>query len=75
VVIDLYSRHVVGWSMKPTLAREIVLDALLMAIWRRRPKQEVIIHSDQGSSAPPVYQVTGALAAWPSWPVASVVRQ
>jgi len=49
VVIDLYSRHVVGWSMKPTLAREIVLDALLMAIWRRRPKQEVIIHSDQGS--------------------------
>jgi len=49
VVIDLFSRHVVGWSMKPTLAREIVLDALLMAIWRRRPKQEVIIHSDQGS--------------------------
>ena len=49
VVIDLFSRHVVGWSMKPTLAREIVLDALLMAIWRRRPKQEVIIHSDQGA--------------------------
>jgi putative transposase len=49
VVIDLFSRCVVGWSMKPTLAREIVLDALLMAIWRRRPRREVIIHSDQGS--------------------------
>ncbi len=49
VVIDLYSRRVVGWSMKSTLARELVLDALLMAAWRRKPKQEVIVHSDQGT--------------------------
>jgi putative transposase len=49
VVIDLYSRKVIGWSMKPTLARIIVLDALMMAVWRRRPKQTVIVHSDQGS--------------------------
>lgn len=49
VVIDLYSRKVIGWSMKPSLARSIVLDALMMAVWRRRPKQPVIIHSDQGS--------------------------
>lgn len=49
VVIDLYSRTVVGWSMKPTMATELVLDALTMAVWRRRPKAEVIIHSDQGS--------------------------
>lgn len=49
VVIDLYSRRVVGWSMQPTLARELVVDALLMAVWRRKPKQSVIIHSDQGS--------------------------
>ena len=49
VVIDLYSRSVVGWSMKPTMATEIVLDALLMAVWRRKLKQTVIIHSDQGS--------------------------
>jgi putative transposase len=49
VVIDLYSRSVVGWSMKPTMATEIVLDALTMAVWRRKPKQPVIIHSDQGS--------------------------
>ena len=49
VVIDLYSRKVVGWSMKPRMATELVLDALTMAVWRRRPKAEVIIHSDQGS--------------------------
>ena len=49
VVVDLYSRIVVGWSMKPALMRELVLDAMLMAVWRRRPKQSVIVHSDQGS--------------------------
>ena len=35
--------------MKPTLAKDIVVDAILMAVWRRRPKREIIIHSDQGS--------------------------
>lgn len=49
VVIDLFARKVVGWSMKPTLAKEIVLDALLMAVWRRRPTGPVIVHSDQGT--------------------------
>jgi len=49
VVIDLHSRKVVGWSMKPTLAKEIVLDALINAVWRRKPKQSVVVHSDQGS--------------------------
>jgi putative transposase len=49
VVIDLHSRKVIGWSMKPTLARELVLDALLMATWRRKPTKPVIVHSDQGS--------------------------
>jgi putative transposase len=49
VVIDLFSRIVVGWSMKPSLARDLVLDTLLMAVWRRRPKDKVIVHSDQGS--------------------------
>ena len=34
-VIDLYSRKVIGWSMKSSLSKEIVLDALLMAVWRR----------------------------------------
>jgi putative transposase len=49
VVIDLHSRVVVGWSMKPTLARTVVLDALLMAVWRRKPTDPVVVHSDQGS--------------------------
>lgn len=49
VVVDLYARKVIGWSMKPTMAKELVLDALLMAVWRRRPTQKVIVHSDQGS--------------------------
>jgi putative transposase len=49
VVIDLYSRMVVGWSMKSTMTTELALDALMMACWRRRPKNPVIIHSDQGS--------------------------
>lgn len=49
IVIDLYSRMVVGWSMKSTMTTELVLDALMMACWRRHPKNPVIIHSDQGS--------------------------
>lgn len=48
VVMDLYARQIVGWSMKPTLARELVLDAVFMAVWRRRP-QQTLIHSDQGT--------------------------
>jgi putative transposase len=48
-VVDLYSRMVVGWSMKATLKSHLVLDALLMAVWRRRPTEQVLIHSDQGS--------------------------
>ncbi|HEC6739105.1 TPA: IS3 family transposase [Salmonella enterica subsp. enterica serovar Thompson] len=49
VVIDLFARNVVGWSMKPTLSRELALDALMMAVWRRKPDGEVVVHSDQGS--------------------------
>ena len=49
VVIDLYSRMVIGWSMKGTLNRSLAMDALLMAVWRRKPAHRVIVHSDQGS--------------------------
>jgi putative transposase len=48
VVMDLYSRRIVGWSTKPTLAQDLVLDALLMAVRQRKP-QHTLIHSDQGS--------------------------
>jgi putative transposase len=49
VVIDLYSRMVIGWSMSPWINSDVVVNALLMAVFRRRPKGQVIIHSDQGS--------------------------
>ena len=49
VVIDLNSRLVVGWSMQARMETRLVLDALTMAVWRRRPKNSVIIHSDQVS--------------------------
>ena len=48
VVLDAYSRRIVGWSMATTLARQLVLDALNMALATRRPRN-VIHHSDQGS--------------------------
>lgn len=49
VVIDLFSRKVIGWSMQPRMTKEIVLNALLMALWRRNPQKAVLVHSDQGS--------------------------
>ncbi|WJS86449.1 IS3 family transposase [Paracoccus sp. TOH] len=49
VIIDLYSRRVVGWSMQSRQTTDVVLQALLMAVWRRKPKTKVLIHSDQGS--------------------------
>tara|TARA_R100000935_G_C2805868_1_gene152635 strand:- start:19 stop:891 length:873 start_codon:yes stop_codon:yes gene_type:complete len=49
VVVDLYSRKVVGWSMQSRITKELVLDALLMAVWRRNPSNTVMVHSDQGS--------------------------
>ncbi len=49
VVIDLFSRLVVGWSMKSRITTDLALDALLMALWRRKPQHKVLIHSDQGS--------------------------
>lgn len=48
VVMDLYSRRIVGWSTQSTMARGLVLDAILMAVRRRKPKH-TLIHSDQGS--------------------------
>ena len=48
VVIDVFSRRVVGWSMATHLRTELVVEALNMALWRRRP-EDVVHHSDQGS--------------------------
>ena len=49
VVIDLYSRKIVGWSMSSRMKASIVCDALNMAIWQRKPGQGLIHHSDGGS--------------------------
>ena len=48
-VQDLYSRKIVGWSMADHMRSELVVDALKMAVHRRRPEQGLIHHSDQGS--------------------------
>lgn len=48
-VVDLYSRQVVGWAMQPTMTRDLVLQALLAAVWKRKPGPGVMVHSDQGS--------------------------
>ncbi len=49
VVIDLFSRRVVGWSMSDTMTAQLVTDALMMAIWRRGKPDALLHHSDQGS--------------------------
>lgn len=49
VVLDLYSRRIVGWSMQSSMTSQLVADALMMAVWRRGRPQELLHHSDQGS--------------------------
>lgn len=49
VVIDLYSRRVIGWSMKSEMTAQLVADALMMAVWRRGKPESVMHHSDRGS--------------------------
>jgi len=45
VVIDLFSRRVVGWSMQSRMTSDLALQALLSAVWRRKPQRRVLIHS------------------------------
>lgn len=49
VVIDLFSRRIVGWAIQSRQPTDLVLQALLMAVWRRKPANKVLVHSDQGS--------------------------
>lgn len=49
IVLDLFNREVVGWSIKPRMTADIVTDALSMAWFRRRPASGIIFHSDRGS--------------------------
>jgi len=49
VVLDLFSRQVIGWSMQPQLTRDLVIQAVLMAVWQRSSTEPVILHSDRGT--------------------------
>lgn len=49
VVLDLFSRRIVGWSMKAERDAALVMDALMMAVWRRGKADALLHHSDQGS--------------------------
>jgi putative transposase len=48
IVLDLYSRRVVGWAMHPKLGKELVLEALHMAVAERRPAPGLVFHTDRG---------------------------
>lgn len=49
VILDLFSRQVVGWSMSNRMTKKLVMNALRMAFWRRKPEAGTIFHSDRGS--------------------------
>ena len=47
-ILDVHSRRIVGWAMEPYLKTELVVEALQMAVWRRKPAPGLVHHSDQG---------------------------
>jgi len=48
-VLDMHSRRIVGWAMSNRIHRQLVIDAMLMAIWQRKPDKGLLHHSDRGS--------------------------
>jgi len=59
VLIDLYSRAIVGWAMSERMPAQLANDALMMAIWKRKPPKGLMVHSDRGSQyASDLYQKT-----------------
>ena len=55
VILDLYSRQVIGWSMSERMTAELICDALQMAIFKRKRPKGVIVHSDRGSQYVPMH--------------------
>jgi len=49
VVMDLHSRQIVGWAMNERMKKQLVIDALAMAYWQRKPSKGLLHHSDRGS--------------------------
>lgn len=47
--MDLFSHRIIWWSMGSRITKELALDALLIAVWRRKPTGKVLVHLDQGS--------------------------
>ena len=62
VVLDLFSRRAVGWSMKADRDASLVMDALMMAVWRRGKADALLHHPDQGSQ----YTASSSSACWPT---------
>ena len=59
ILIDLYSRAVVGWAMSDRMTAQLANDALMMAVWKRKPPKGLMLHSDRGSQyASGLYQKT-----------------
>jgi putative transposase len=77
VVLDAFSRMVVGWSIADHLRAELVVDALQMAIWRRQPAPgRTVAHSDHGAQTPRgrsggAYERPVCSAPWAPWVTAS----
>ena len=51
IVVDLFSRRVVGWSAQTSMTTDRALQAFLMAVWRRKAADQVMVHSVQGSQS------------------------
>jgi len=49
IVMDLYSRQIIGWASSERMKKQLVLDALAMAYWQRKPAKDLLHHSDRGS--------------------------
>lgn len=49
VVVDLFCGQVIGWSMSQRMDRQLVIQAVLMALWQKKSKEPVVLHSDRGS--------------------------
>ena len=78
-VLDTYSRKIVGWSMANHLRTELVLDALNMAIYNRRPAAGLIHHSDRGSQYTSVeFEAASekrvSCPRWDRWPTPTTTR-
>jgi putative transposase len=61
-VLDLFSRRAVGWSMKADRDASLVMDALMMAVWRRGKADALLHHSDQGRNT----QASSFNGFWPT---------